>query len=256
MRYLILLLGLLGLPLLVAAKGLDVTWTGPNTITISAQPDGLPGSTTICTPGKRVYLYGIISGGTQMRQILLATGSGVPSGNCSESLSKVLPISLTLLPGEYFWGIGKELTPAPCSSGVCISGEWNAGNSTGDGWKPQPPPKPSCSANNVTIDYRTLSYSAVQGAKASSFLYITCTDAAVVKVSTSGYIPSTGLKLNSDGSLLADLFINDVAGPSGTLVNVYGGAVAQVPVSSVLKVNGTLTGGDFNGSAVITVEVQ
>ncbi|NUU64792.1 hypothetical protein HQN64_01535 [Enterobacteriaceae bacterium BIT-l23] len=49
---------------------------------------------------------------------------------------------------------------------------------------------------------------------------------------------------------MADLFINDVEGLYGARVNVYGGVVAQVPVYSVLKVNGTLTGGE------ITMEVQ
>ena len=251
-----LVAGLL-MPLYGHAAGLDVNWTGQDQLTISAQPDGINGSTTSCKVGRTVHFYAIMSTSAGMYQRWIASAPGVASGNCSESLASVLPISFTLKPGEkYFFGLGQVVGSRPAdSSSVNVSLAHTSG--TGNGWQPQPPPSPACSliGTSVDISYGDIQADSVPGLKKSSDLYISCTSSATVKVTVSGYTTSTGIKLRMDGSLAADVFVRDQPANVGTLENITANQTMAVPISSVLKVNGNLAGGAFRGSAVINVDI-
>lgn len=252
----VLVAGLL-MPLYGYTAGIDVSWTGPKQQTISAQPDGIGGYTTLCKTGKTVYFYAILSTTTGMYQRMIASAPGVASGNCSEVLAKVLPITFTLQANEInFFGLGQEVGKRPADGPTMnVSLEHNSG--TGDGWKPQPPPGPACSliGTSVDISYGDIQAASVPGLKKSSDLYVKCTASATVKVTVIGYTTTTGIKLRMDGSLAADLFVRDQPANVGTLENIAANQTMAVPIASVLKVNGNLAGGAFRGSAVINVDI-
>ncbi|MEX2976510.1 hypothetical protein AB4J97_06165 [Serratia fonticola] len=251
----VLVAGLL-MPLYGYTAGIDVSWTGPKQQTISAQPDGIGGYTTLCKTGKIVYFYAILSTTTGMYQRMIASAPGVASGNCSEVLAKVLPITFTLQANELnFFGLGQEVGKRPADGPTMnVSLEHNSG--TGDGWKPQPPPGPACSlvGTSVDISYGDIQANSVPGLKKSSDLYVKCTASATVKVTLVGYT-SSGIKLRTDGSLTADVLVRDQPANVGTLEKIAANQTMAVPISSVLKVNGNLAGGAFRGSAVINVDI-
>ncbi|TQI78941.1 hypothetical protein FHU10_1013 [Serratia fonticola] len=239
------------------ATGIDVSWTGPKQMTISAQPDGIGGSTTSCKAGTTVSFYAILVTTTGMYQRFIASAGGVPSGNCSEALAKVLPISFTLQPGEtHFFGLGKEVNKRPPDGpSVNVSLEYQRG--TGDGWKPQPPPGPACSLLNSSVDinYGDIQANSVPGLKKSAYLYVSCTSSATIRVTVIGYTASTGIKLRTDGSLTADVFVRDQPANIGSLERIGANQMMAIPISSALKVNGNLAGGAFRGSAVINMDI-
>ncbi len=251
----VLVAGLL-MPLYGQAVGIDVSWTGPKQLTISAQPDGIGGSTTMCRTGTTVNFYAILGTTTGMYQRFLVSAKGVASGNCSEVLASVLPITYTLQGSElYFFGLGKEVGKRP-SDGPSMSVSLEHGSGTGDAWKPQPPPGPACSlvGTSVDISYGDIQAASVPGLKKSSDLYVKCTASATVKVTLVGYT-SSGIKLRTDGSLTADVLVRDQPANIGSLEKIAANQTMAVPISSVLKVNGTLAGGAFRGSAVINVDI-
>lgn len=156
----VLVAGLL-MPLYGQAVGIDVSWTGPKQLTISAQPDGIGGSTTMCRTGTTVNFYAILGTTTGMYQRFLVSAKVVASGNCSEVLASVLPITYTLQGSElYFFGLGKEVGKRP-SDGPSMSVSLEHGSGTGDAWKPQPPPGPACSLVGTSVD---ISYGDIQAA--------------------------------------------------------------------------------------------
>ena len=246
------------MPTLGYAQGIDVSWSGPKQLTISAQPDGIGGFTTMCKSGTKVYFYAVLGTSSGMYQRMVVSTTGVPSGNCSEVLANVLPINVTLQGDEiYFFGLGKEINKRPADyPGLNVSLEHSTG--TGNGWKPQPPPGPSCSllGNSVDISYGDVESTPAQGLEKSSTLSIRCTSDATVKVSLRGFSTSTGIRLRADGSLAAELFVRDKAGSDGTTETLIANVWKEVPISSVLKVNGNLAGGAFSGSAIINVDIQ
>ncbi|CAM4236134.1 MrpH family fimbial adhesin [Serratia silvae] len=250
------IVGLL-MPVCGYTAGIDVSWTGPKQLTISAQPDGIAGSTTSCKIGTTVNFYAILMTSTGMYQRLIASAPGVASGNCSEVLTRTLPITITLKAGEeYFFGLGQEVNRRP-ADGPSVSVTLEHTRGTGDGWKPQPPPGPSCSlvGSSVDISYGDIQANSVPGLKKSSDLYVRCTSSATVKVTLIGYTASTGVKLRTDGSLAAEVFVRDQPANVGSLEKIAANQTMAVPISSVLKVNGTLAGGAFRGSAVINVDI-
>lgn len=239
------------------AAGLDVNWTGPKQLTIAAQPDGIGGSTTICKPGTTVYFYAILKTTNGNRQRMVASASGIAGGNCTEVLKMRLPVSFTLAGDEeYLFAFGKEVNKRPPDGDtVNVSTEYHSG--TGDGWKPQPPPGPACSlvGTSVNINYNDIKLSEVAGYKKSSSLLVSCNSKQRVKVTLIGYVPSSGIKLRSDGSLTASVLIRNQAGNVGSIEDVPAKQTISVPISSELKVNGNLAGGYFGGSSVINMEV-
>lgn len=250
-----MIVGLL-MPVFSHAFGLDVNWTGPKQLTIQAQPDGVGGSATVCKAGKTIYFYAIFNSTVGTKQRMIASAPGVASGLCSEVLSKALPIMFTLGPDETsFFGFGKSVGSRPADGNLNISLEYSSG--TGNGWKPQPPPGPACSliGSSVDISYGDIQANSVPGLKKSSDLYVRCTSSAIVKVTVIGYMASTGIKLRTDGSLVADVFVREQAGDVGSLERIDANQTMVVPISSVLKVNGNLAGGAFRGSAVINVDI-
>lgn len=250
-----IIVGLL-MPVCGYAIGIDVSWSGPKQLTISAQPDGIGGYTTICRAGKTVNFYAILKAGTGMYQRLIASAPGVASGNCSEVLANILPIKLTLQGSEtHFFGLGQEVGRRP-ADGPTLNVSLEHGTGTGDGWQPQPPPGPACSliGSSVDISYGDIQADSVPGLKKSSDLYVKCTASATVKVTVIGYT-SSGIKLRTDGSLTADVLVRDQPANVGTLEKIAANQTMAVPISSVLKVNGNLAGGAFRGSAVINVDI-
>lgn len=249
------IIGLL-MPVYGYTAGIDVSWTGPKQLTINAQPDGIGGYTTICGPGKTVHFYAIFKAGSGMYQRWISSAAGVASGNCSEVLAKILPLRVTLQGLEtHFFGLGQEIDRRPADGSILnVSLEHSSG--TGDGWKPQPPPGPACSlvGTSVDISYGDIQAASVPGLKKSSDLYVKCTASATVKVTLVGYT-SSGIKLRTDGSLTADVLVRDQPANIGSLEKIAANQTMAVPISSVLKVNGTLAGGAFRGSAVINVDI-
>ncbi|WMT15669.1 MrpH family fimbial adhesin [Serratia fonticola] len=244
------------MPVCGFANGIDVTWTGPKQLTIRPQADGLSDFTTICKTGKTIYFYALISTSGGLKQRMITSGPGVASGSCAEALAKLLPVSLTLSGDEsHFYGLGREINSRPPDGNVSVSLSFQSG--TGDGWKPQPPPGPSCSlvGSSVDIIYGDIQASSVPGLKKSSDLYVKCTSSATVKVTLIGYTASTGVKLRTDGSLVAEVFVRDQPANVGSLEKISANQTIGVPISSVLKVNGNLAGGAFRGSAVINVDI-
>ncbi|MFV8987785.1 hypothetical protein [Serratia fonticola] len=254
----VVIIGLLMMPIVGYAKGIDVSWTGPRQMTISAQPDGISGWTTVCKPGTTVYFYAIFQTiGGKMYQRMIASAPGVASNNCSDVLASILPITINLNPGELnMFALGKTVNTRPADgSSVNISSDWGSG--TGDGWKPEPPPGPACSlvGTSVEIDYQDIQANDVPGLKKSSDLYVKCTTNNSVKVTLLAYTPTSGVKLRADGSLVAEVFVRDQPADIGSVEKIGANQTVAIPISSVLKVNGTLAGGAFRGSAVINVDI-
>lgn len=244
------------MPVYGHALGIDVSWTGPKQLTISAQPDGIGGSTTTCRTGTTVNFYAILGTSSGMYQRFLVSARGVASGNCSEVLASILPITYTLQGDEkYFFGLGKEIGKRP-ADGPSMNVSLDHGSGTGDAWKPQPPPGPACSlvGTSVDISYGDIQADSVPGLKKTSDLYVKCTASATVKVTLVGYT-SSGIKLRTDGSLAADVLVRDQPANVGSLEKIAANQTIAVPISSVLKVNGNLAGGAFRGSAVINVDI-
>jgi hypothetical protein len=250
------IVGLL-MPVCGYAKGIDVSWTGPKQLTISVQPDGIGGSTTMCKLKTKINFYAVLITSAGMYQRLVASALGVASGNCGEALATVLPINFTLQGSEtHFYGLGQEVNKRPADGpSVNVSVEYSSG--TGDGWKPQPPPGPACSllGSSVDINYGDIQANSVPGLKKSSELYVHCNSRATVKVTVIGYTASSGIKLRTDGSLVADVFVRDQPANIGSLETIGANQLIAVPISSVLKVNGNLAEGAFRGSAVINVDI-
>ncbi|HGM5492524.1 TPA: hypothetical protein ACKP1B_004223 [Serratia fonticola] len=250
-----MIIGLL-VPTFSYAVGLDVNWTGPKQLTIKAQPDGLGGSANICKAGKTIYFYAILNTAAGNKQRMIFSASGIASGSCADVLKSMLPKSFTLSAQEnYFFGFGFIVGSRPADGVVNVSLEYQSG--TGNGWKPQPPPGPACSlvGSSVNISYGDLKLSEVAGYKKSAPLYVNCNAKQTVKVTLIGYLDSSGIKLRPDGSLTAKVLIREQAGNVGSVENVPAMQTITVPITSELKVNGNLAGGDFRGSSVINMEI-
>lgn len=155
-----------------------------------------------------------------------------------------------------FFGLGQEIGKRP-ADGPTMNVSLEHSSGTGDGWKPQPPPGPACSLVGTAVDisYGDIKAASVPGLKKSSDLYVKCTASATVKVTLIGYT-SSGIKLRADGSLTADVLVRDQPANLGSLEKIAANQTMNIPISSVLKVNGNLAGGAFSGSAVINVEIQ
>jgi hypothetical protein len=105
---------------------------------------------------------------------------------------------------------------------------------------------------NTTIDHKSLADNALDGAKASTQLYLHCQGVTTVTVSTSrsNY---NGVMLRKDGSLYSTLTINGKDAFTGIDVQVSGGQFSPLSITSTLKSNGTVAPGGFSASSVITV---
>lgn len=159
-----------------------------------------------------------------------------------------------------------KLLALPADQGLCI---WKYEKGSGSnvsmdryncdsgGILPSEPVLPKCSAigGPVEINYGDIQAKDVPGLKKTSNLTLWCDTNVTVKVSLLGYTASSGIKLRTDGSLVADVSIRDQPANIGSLEWVSASQPVFVPISSILKVSGDLVGGEFSGSATINMEI-
>lgn len=161
-----------------------------------------------------------------------------------------------------------QLLALPADGGLCI---WLYQRGSGSNYSmdryncemnggipPTEPVIPKCSAigGPVEIDYGDIQANDAPGMKLTEYLSMMCDADATVKVSISGYTDASGLKLRTDGSLTADISVRDKPGNTGSVELMNANQIVNVPISSLLKVNGELAGGAFRGSAVIHMDIQ
>ncbi|MGF6192858.1 hypothetical protein [Serratia sp. 2723] len=162
---------------------------------------------------------------------------------------------------------GRLLT-LPADKGLCIwKYEADRGGNTaltrqncgpgGTGIVPSVPVIPKCSAigGPVEIAYGDIEADAAPGLKKTENLLVRCDADVTIKVTVSGLSTATGIRLRTDGSLTADLFVRDQPANVGSLERMTANLSVAVPISSVLKVNGELAGGVFHGSAIINMDI-
>jgi hypothetical protein len=80
------------------------------------------------------------------------------------------------------------------------------------------------------------------GTTVNFYALLLCTSRATVKVTVIGYTAFSGIKLRTDGSLVADVFVRDQPANIGSLATIGVNQTMAVTLSSVLKVNGNLAG--------------
>lgn len=158
-----------------------------------------------------------------------------------------------------------QTLPFSAESGLCIWLYQDAKGMTGverkncgpNGIPPTEPVRPSCTVlgGPVTIDFKELQISEVAGKSQSANLNVLCDANASIKVTILGYTSSTGIKLRDDGSLSADVTLRNTAGDVGITEVMSANTLKSIPVTAVLKTNGTLAGGAFSGSAIINIDV-
>lgn len=165
------------------------------------------------------------------------------------------------LPGKP--GSGKPLrimSTATRSDGGGVTGEmWGEGSTE---LVPEPPAiDPECTItangpnNSVVIDYDTVLSTTAQGLEKSAQVNLSCKREAFVKMS----VPTDEVSLLADGTLNALIHFSKpsqqkVLGSVGLYTKLAKLESQTINVISTLKVKGTLAGGDFKGSTVITFE--
>ncbi|CAI1009760.1 MrpH family fimbial adhesin [Serratia fonticola] len=159
-----------------------------------------------------------------------------------------------------------KLLALPADQGLCIwkyekgsgsNASMDRYNCDSGGIKPTEPVLPTCTAigGPVEINYGDIQAKDVPGLKKTKDLIVSCDAKGTLKVSIIGYTASSGLKLRADGSLVSDILVREQPGNIGSLENVSANQPVYVPISSILKVNGDLAGGAFQGSATINMEI-
>ena len=107
-------------------------------------------------------------------------------------------------------------------------------------------------SGNTTIDHRTLSGTALNGAQASTQLNIKCNASASVSVRATR-TNSYGVSLRSDDSLYSVVTINNQDATNGINMSVTGNLDSPLSITSTLVTRGAVAPGPFSGSTVITV---
>ncbi|MGQ5793271.1 MrpH family fimbial adhesin [Serratia sp. IR-2025] len=104
--------------------------------------------------------------------------------------------------------------------------------------------------NNVTIDHGVLSSKDINGSRASSDVFISCSGKASVNVKTL----DSGISLNSEGNLYSNITINGVNGMTGTTL-ALDAAGGRVKLESTLVSAGSVKPGDFFGNVILSMNV-
>ncbi|HHR5551453.1 TPA: hypothetical protein ACS614_001537 [Klebsiella aerogenes] len=160
---------------------------------------------------------------------------------------------------------GRKLA-LPAEGGLCIwmyfksqgregFERWNCDPT--EGISPIEPVKPTCSIlSPVTIDFKEVNASAVNGSIKNSSLNILCNGNATLHVSIRGTSPNSEVNLRTDGSIIAEVLVRNSSGNVGRTEVASANSILMVPINARLKANGTLSGGPFKGSAIINVDIM
>ena len=105
---------------------------------------------------------------------------------------------------------------------------------------------------NNTIDHKTLSDNALDGAQASTQLDINCAGNASVVVKATR-TNSWGVMLRDNDSLYAEVKINGKDATNGINMEITSNLSAPLTITSTLKTRGVVAPGPFSGSTVVTV---
>lgn len=103
-----------------------------------------------------------------------------------------------------------------------------------------------------TIDHKTLSDNALDGAQASTQLDIKCAGNASVVVKATR-TNSWGVMLRNNGSLYTEVKINGKDATNGINMAITSNLSAPLIITSTLKTRGVVAPGPFSGSTVVTV---
>ncbi|TDB56858.1 adhesin [Photorhabdus khanii] len=115
-----------------------------------------------------------------------------------------------------------------------------------------PPPIGFCqvSEGSVELNYGNIDEAELEGASRTENINVTCNRDIEIVVTATG--PDRGfVPLRSDGSLKAQLLLNNRRGEEGVSVFVPAGGSVPVMVKSVLQKNGKVEAGPFSGSGAI-----
>lgn len=104
----------------------------------------------------------------------------------------------------------------------------------------------------AVIDHKNLMDDAVDGATASTQVYVQCRGPASLAVSTS-QTDSYGVRLKSDGSLYSKITVNGQDATAGINVPITQGLATPLTITSTLVKRGNVTPGQFSGSTIITI---
>lgn len=115
-----------------------------------------------------------------------------------------------------------------------------------------PPPVKCTISGSDTIDHRTLSDNALEGAQASTQLDIKCAGNASVVVKATR-TNSWGVRLRNNDSLYAEVKINGKDATNGINMAITSNLSAPLTITSTLKVRGVVAPGPFSGATVVTV---
>lgn len=207
-----------------------------------------------------------IRGQRHCRLFFTSFYAGAPS---SPTEGITISDSRTLTDTQYaadLAGFSGRKLPLPADQGLCI---WMYSTSPGSvaytrwncdengGIPPVTPVKPTCSIlSPVTIDFKVLNASAVDGSVKSSNLNILCDGDTTVLVRILGTSPTSEISLREDGSLVAEVLVRNTLGNTGRPEVASANSFLMVPINARLKANGVLAGGPFKGSAIISVDIM
>lgn len=107
--------------------------------------------------------------------------------------------------------------------------------------------------DTVELDYGALTPDQVDGARLSTQLHVRCNETMNIRVQGSVF-GLDSIDLRADQSIKANLFINDKTLSAGDMISA-GTAGTTVNISSILSATGTVTAGEFQGSAALIVSV-
>ena len=105
-------------------------------------------------------------------------------------------------------------------------------------------------SGSVILDYGDIDEVSLPDAARNQNITVTCNLDMDILVIASGS-DSGRVPLRPDNSLYADLYLNGNPGEQGAPIHVPAGGATQVDVKSVLKVNGRVAPGAFEGSGSI-----
>ncbi|HEI8572152.1 adhesin [Morganella morganii] len=158
-------------------------------------------------------------------------------------------------------GTAKHVGPALNSNQECVglfyesaSGGWSKNGRLlpGSLCGIAPPPVGACevTSGSVILDYGDIDEVSLPDAARNQNITVTCNLDMDILVIASGS-DSGRVPLRPDNSLYADLYLNGNPGEQGAPIHVPAGGATQVDVKSVLKVNGRVAPGAFEGSGSI-----
>ncbi|WP_159388361.1 MrpH family fimbial adhesin [Pseudomonas sp. R32] len=105
---------------------------------------------------------------------------------------------------------------------------------------------------DTTIDHKNLADNVLDGATASTQLYVQCRGPASVTVSTS-QTDIYGVRLKDDRSLYSKITVNAEDATKGINVPISQGVATPLTITSTLMSRGNVTPGAFLGSTIVTI---